>query len=305
MDPIVSICCVTYNHEDYLQECLDGFLMQKTNFEFEVLVHEDASTDKTAEILKSYEKKFPGKLRCVYQTENQFKKQNVLTEILFKMAQGKYIALCEGDDYWSDPNKLQKQVDFLESNPEYMASYHRAMLINETGSIIKKEKYDNYSDYSENELLTGYGELITNAVMFRSILEIIPEFSKVHNGDTTFWHLFGFYGKAKFQHDILPSAYRIHSGGIWTGAQEYSKLKSSLITYEVIVNNLKFKIKEPIYKKTLKIVYKLLNDYIIKAILEKRYVEVFKVYWLTLKTSFIPILGLVSFQFKFLLAKLK
>ena len=104
----VSICCVTYNHENFLRQCLDGFVMQKTNFQFEILVHEDASTDGTEEIVKLYEEKYPNLFRCVYQSENQFLKQNTLVNILFKMAKGKYIALCEGDDYWTDPYKLQK-----------------------------------------------------------------------------------------------------------------------------------------------------------------------------------------------------
>ena len=111
--PLVSICCVTYNHENYLRQCLEGFMMQKTNFFYEILVHEDASKDNTAKILREFEAHYPDRFRCVFQTENQFYKQNVLINILFKMARGKYIALCEGDDYWTDPYKLQKQVDFL------------------------------------------------------------------------------------------------------------------------------------------------------------------------------------------------
>jgi glycosyltransferase involved in cell wall biosynthesis len=93
--------------------------MQKTNFFYEILVHEDASKDNTAKILREFEAHYRDRFRCVFQTENQFYKQNVLINILFKMARGKYIALCEGDDYWTDPLKLQKQVDFLAENPEY------------------------------------------------------------------------------------------------------------------------------------------------------------------------------------------
>lgn len=115
---IVSICCLTYNHENYIRQCLDGFVMQKTNFAFEILVHEDASTDSTAVIIKEYEEKYPSLFRCVYQTENQFLKQNTLINILFKMAKGKYIALCEGDDYWTDALKLQKQVDLMENGED-------------------------------------------------------------------------------------------------------------------------------------------------------------------------------------------
>lgn len=122
--PKVSICCLTYNHEKYLKQCLDGFVNQKTSFDYEILVHEDASTDNTASILKEYEIKYPKLFKCIYQKENQFSKQNTLVNILFEMAQGDYLALCEGDDFWTDPYKLQKQVDFLESNRSYNFSGH-------------------------------------------------------------------------------------------------------------------------------------------------------------------------------------
>jgi glycosyltransferase involved in cell wall biosynthesis len=95
-NPIVSVCCITYNHEKFISQALDGFLMQKTDFNFEVIIHDDASTDNTAMILKEYEENYSNLFRCVYQTENQFKKQNTLTKILFPMTKGKYIALCEG-----------------------------------------------------------------------------------------------------------------------------------------------------------------------------------------------------------------
>src|SRR5687767_12631322 len=105
--PLVSICCVTYNHGRFLRDCLEGFVMQETTFPFEILVHEDASTDDTAAILREYELKYPHLFRCVYQTENQFALQNTLINILFPMVRGKYIAMCEGDDYWIHPLKLQ------------------------------------------------------------------------------------------------------------------------------------------------------------------------------------------------------
>ena len=129
---LVSICCVTYNHENFIRQCLDGFVIQKTNFVFEILVHEDASTDKTALILKQYETNYPQLFRCVYQSVNQFAIQNTLVNILFPMAKGKYIAICEGDDYWTDPYKLQKQVDFLEANPEFSICTHN-VIVSERG----------------------------------------------------------------------------------------------------------------------------------------------------------------------------
>ena len=117
--PLVSISCITYNHKQYIRDAIEGFLMQRTNFPVEILIHDDASTDGTAEIIREYEKQYPWLIKPVYQTENQYSKHNSfisISKIQYGRALGKYIAFCEGDDYWTDPYKLQKQVDFLESN---------------------------------------------------------------------------------------------------------------------------------------------------------------------------------------------
>ena len=115
----VSVVCNAYNHEKYIRSALEGFAMQKTSFPFEVLVHDDASTDRTAEIIREYEIKYPDIIKPIYSTENQYSKNDgSLSQIQNGRVQGKYIALCEGDDYWTDPLKLQKQYDLLESHPE-------------------------------------------------------------------------------------------------------------------------------------------------------------------------------------------
>lgn len=129
---VVSIICTSYNHEEYIGDALDSFVMQKTTFPFEIIVHDDASTDKTASIIREYESKHPELFVALYQTENQYSKGNGdVSKIVFSAAQGKYIALCEGDDYWTDPYKLQKQVDFLEANPDYSMCFHNAEIIDE------------------------------------------------------------------------------------------------------------------------------------------------------------------------------
>jgi glycosyltransferase involved in cell wall biosynthesis len=118
--PLLSVCCITYNHELYIRDTIEGFLIQKTTFPIEIIIHDDASTDKTAEIIKGYFVKFPDLIIPVLQAENQYSKGiKAYSSYVWPQACGKYIALCEGDDYWTDPFKLQKQVDFLESNPDY------------------------------------------------------------------------------------------------------------------------------------------------------------------------------------------
>lgn len=116
---IVSICCTAYNHEKYIKDALEGFVNQKTDFSYEVLIHDDASTDGTAEIIREYERKYPALIKVIYQTENQYSKGvHITKEILCARARGKYIALCEGDDYWIDELKLQKQVDYMEAHQD-------------------------------------------------------------------------------------------------------------------------------------------------------------------------------------------
>ena len=117
---MVTIRCITYNHEPYIRQCLEGFIMQKTNFRFEAIVHDDASTDETANIIREYAEKYPDIIKPIFETENQYSKlDGSIQRIMSEHIHGKYVAMCEGDDYWIDPLKLQKQVDFLESNPKY------------------------------------------------------------------------------------------------------------------------------------------------------------------------------------------
>ena len=127
-EPLVSICCLTYNHAPFIKACMDGFLSQQTTFPVEILVHDDASTDGTDSILREYERKYSDKVFPIYEKVNRFSSgcQGQMDIIFnYSRARGKYIASCEGDDYWTDPFKLQKQVDFMESHPEYSVCFHR------------------------------------------------------------------------------------------------------------------------------------------------------------------------------------
>ncbi len=126
---LVSICCLTYNHEAYLRDTLEGFLMQKVDFPIEILVNDDASTDGTRAILQEYAAKFPELIRPFYQDVNLYSQgKDLCLEVLYPAARGKYTALCEGDDYWTDPDKLQLQADFLESHPDYTACVHDTLV---------------------------------------------------------------------------------------------------------------------------------------------------------------------------------
>ena len=138
---MVSICCLVYNHEKYLRQCLDGFVKQKTNFKFEVLIHDDASTDSSAAIVREYEEKYPDLIKPIYQTENQHSKGIRITYTYqYPRVTGKYIAFCEGDDYWSDENKLQKQFDLMEMHPECSLCVHRVQYVWENGKKMKEAR---------------------------------------------------------------------------------------------------------------------------------------------------------------------
>lgn len=149
-DIMVSIDCITYNHEKYIADAIESFLMQKTNFKFEILIHDDASTDSTPEIIQKYERLYPDTIKPIYQKENQYSKGvNVTLKYQLSRARGKYIAVCEGDDYWINPHKLQKQVDYLENNPSCSLCFHNAEVIDATSGNKTGKKHIPWAPYNE------------------------------------------------------------------------------------------------------------------------------------------------------------
>lgn len=177
---VVSVICTTYNHERYIAETIESFIMQKTEFRYEILIHDDASTDNTAEIIKKYEKKFPEIIKPVYQRVNQYSQGVNVHELTRQRARGKYFALCEGDDCWIDPYKLQKQINFLEKNPQYSLSVHETLIVDaNTGKKVSSVKPSKYSrTFSVEEVIYGGGDLFaTNSMVYRKPKgNIMPQF---------------------------------------------------------------------------------------------------------------------------------
>lgn len=245
-DIIVSIITLTYNHESYIRECLDGILMQQTSFKFELLIHDDASTDNTANIIREYEAKYPDIIKPIYQTENQYsKKVPIGCTYLYPRAQGKYIALCEGDDYWTDPLKLQKQVDFLEANDEYGCVYTAYETINAEGDIIsfepsKKHMGRSFSGDIFYELLVdNFPQTLT--VLFRREL-LNNNFTPPYNFDYTLFLSLAI--QKKFHYLPFPTGnYRIspkglvQSGELWR-AFDFTEIK--LYFYLQYIKNKKY-----------------------------------------------------------------
>lgn len=216
----VSICCLSYNHEDYIAEAIESFLNQKTDFLFEVLIHDDASTDRSAEIIKEYEKRYPQIIKAVYQTENQYS-QGVLVDVENqKRARGKYVAHCEGDDYWTDPYKLQKQVDYMNAHPECSMCVHSASKV----SAVKKKTLSYVRPAIGDRALTveeiiegGGGFIATNSILLsREKMEPLPDF--YYNavvGDYPLVIYAALQGVVYYM-DQNMAAYRIGVSGSWS-----------------------------------------------------------------------------------------
>lgn len=236
---MVSISTITYNHAPYIHQCLDGMLMQKCNFNFEILIHDDASTDGTESIIREYERIYPEIIKPIYEKENQWiKGRRGSITFNFPRARGKYIALCEGDDYWTDPLKLQKQVDFLENHPEYVLTFHDARIVDETdhfisgGGLPEKLKKDG----SGVDIIAGKW-LPTLTVMFRNgLIKGIPEeYHGVLNGDAFLYALLGHFGGAKYIPGINPSHYRKHTGGIWSALSPQERYREMINTRKKVL----------------------------------------------------------------------
>lgn len=216
-NPLVSTATLTYNHEPYIRACLDGILMQKTTFPVRVTIFEDASTDRTAEIVKEYADKYPGLIFAFCQKENTYGKgeirQKALQPYFEARSVAKYIALCEGDDYWTDPLKLQKQVEFLEGNPEFSMCFHNAMLKYENNPS-KNRKFTELEtrEYSGDEILRKW-TIPTASVVYRTSMYEPVSHPDFIFGDIVLFLSLSQKGRIYGLNENM-SVYRKHDGGV-------------------------------------------------------------------------------------------
>jgi glycosyltransferase involved in cell wall biosynthesis len=224
--PLVSVFCPTYNHDKYISQCLDGIVMQKRNFAIEVIVQDDASTDNTAKIIKKYASKYNYIIPNIHK-ENQYTNGKNLNEYFFKNAKGKYVAFCEGDDYWTDPYKLQKQIDFLEANDDFSICFHntKEQYVNsEKPTFLYCEK--NQKEISTIEDLLQKSNFIpTCSVIFRNkLFKHFPNwFNDLGMGDWIIHILNAEHGKIKYL-DSVMGVHRLHETGVWTNEKNINKL---------------------------------------------------------------------------------
>lgn len=218
---IVAIKCLVYNHEKYLRQTLEGFVMQKTNFPFYAVVHDDASTDSSPEIIREYAEKYPYIIHPIYEKENQYSKHDGSLACIVHAAcsNAKYVACCEGDDYWTDPLKLQKQVDFLESHPDYSMCFHTAIQHWEDGRK-PDEVFRQIEDreYTGEELFKTWTAATASVMLRRSVIESdiykrARQNKKFIYGDIITWLSAAHEGKVWGMSDVM-SVYRKQSEGV-------------------------------------------------------------------------------------------
>lgn len=224
--PVVSVCVLTYQHISYIKECLEGILMQQTSFSFEILLGEDHSTDGTREICIEYAQKYPDKIRLfLHNRENNILIGGRLTgrfNLLYTLfcSRGKYIAMCEGDDYWTDPLKLQKQFDFLENNPECTLCSHPSRTIFTGGAhedVIEGAKFAGVEKFSSREIIGGV-YIRTVTMLFKSeILKYIPAwYATVAFGDLPLQLICASKGNIGFLSREVMTVYRRGVVGAWS-----------------------------------------------------------------------------------------
>lgn len=268
----VSVYCFAYNHEKFIRDTLEGFVNQITDFEYEVFVHEDASTDNTKKIIQEYESKYPEIIKPIYQTVNQYSRGvNLVEKYIFPKMSGEYVAICEGDDYWSDRYKLQKQVDFLDNHPEYGACVHNTVVLDMDTHGVKllNAALKPYDLDIKHVILEGSSDYHTSAVMYRM------EYAKViYSADCPeFYHkpkniedyplaiYLVLHGKVRYLPDVM-SVYRYGTPGSFT--KSISKLALYLEVRRSVIDMLK-----SVDEYTG---YKLHKE--IEAIVEERYWEI-------------------------------
>ncbi|MBL8002785.1 MAG: glycosyltransferase [Flavobacteriales bacterium] len=247
----MSICCITYNHAAYIREALDGFVQQRTTFPIEVIVHDDASTDGTADIIRQYVREHPGLFKPILQTENQYSKQRgLVTRNVFRAAKAPFIAWCEGDDHWTDPLKLQKQVDFLQANEAHVMCFHRAMLLKQGRMELHAipEGVD-LRNVRVEDLLAEYNFIATGSIVFRNITSELPDwFWGMPFGDLALYIFLGSRGRIACLPDTM-SVYRLVGDGAWSGRSKKQQRMAYLEFYDRLLPHVDHHLRELVRAK--------------------------------------------------------
>lgn len=218
MTPKVSIWLTTYNHEEFIAEAIESILVQQTSYEYEIIIGEDCSTDATRQIVKSYKEKYPEKIKLFLPDINLG--MVGMFRASYKLCTGTYIAWMDGDDYWTDPFKIEKQVKFLEAHPEYVLHFHKVNILEVNGGI-----YEGYAPPEMNgdqsletkHFLKGYNPVASSSVLHRNVIKELPNwFFDLVFLDYGFYMFLLRYGKFYYSEEKM-SIYRVHKGGAYSG----------------------------------------------------------------------------------------
>lgn len=264
----VSVIVTTFNHSEFIRDCLDNIINQQTSFDFELLIGEDESTDSTREICLEYENKYPNIVRCFFRSRNDViyidnkptGRFNFIETL--SAAKGQYIALCEGDDYWSDVHKLQKQIDFLDQNKEYSICFHPVDIISDTGEYKKTTNQQTRETTGFSDLING-NYIYTPSVVIRrsSIPDELPDYMyKIPMGDWGLYLLAANVGKIKLL-DKVMACYRIHEGGIWGGKHLRHRLKNTIKALDMMETEFDSKWRKSFKNASCQFIRSLANTY--------------------------------------------
>lgn len=268
---MVSVLCITYNHEKFISEAIRSFLMQKTNFKFEIIIGDDCSTDKTQSIIKFYSETYPGRIKLIASPTNLGTHKNLINCV--KQCRGRYIALCEGDDYWTNENKLQKQVDFLENNADFVICCHYHKVINVNNKTLYVHPNPTPLIHTYADLLAGkQEETKTATVVYRNIPEThqlfaAPWFFECFAGDKMFklWATQHTGGKIYVIPEVM-SCYRNHEGGVWSMIDAKARMEMVISDFNLIIKNFTY---SAIAKKRLLLLY--IKRYLLFELQNKRF----------------------------------
>ncbi|MDQ3536536.1 MAG: glycosyltransferase family 2 protein [Bacteroidota bacterium] len=262
----VSVWITTYNHEQYIAEALESVLMQQTNFEYEIILGEDFSTDNTRQIVVEFKKKYPFKIKLLLPEQNLGMIE--LFKRTYEMCNGKYIAWLDGDDFWTDPLKLQKQVNFLEANPKFVFCFHKASILNEfTGKTIYfKEPVLKDDILTIEDVFHDHCSIRTPTVLVKNILpKNLPDWIySLPFTDRAFYYLLLEKGNAKYFPENMAT-YRKHKGGAWSGTDKSIQLTALIKFYQTLHANFNRSYRSLIKTKLKKLFWKKINHNIKKG----------------------------------------
>lgn len=289
---ILSVCLITYNHEKYVEQAIDSILMQKTSFNWKLIIADDCSTDSTRSILKRYQQKYPEKIHLILQEKNVGPATNFVDLITFPKS--KYIAYLEGDDYWMDENKLQKQVGFLEANPDCVLSFHKAKILKASGELVDDFITNVPENYETIDTLARLGNYIHSpTIVFRNnLIQLPPEYALCPMGDYFLYLLLAEHGKLNYIEEEM-AIYR-YGVGIHSTHTQIKMAKANIKLFTLLISYTKSSTINEIYLERLWKLQTHFEDLIRKETLQntkqkfpgKRIVKLPKKIWNSLKSKY-------------------